>query len=595
MSTQLSEFSLVNPFNTNRSGPIRWIVSHTLRNKFFIFMVISFQIISSLSQSIIPGLIGTLFGLLVKNTLTLDLLTDYSIQILIYGLAIGLMVMMRNIAIEFIGQRIERDTRDELYASLMGKSLTWHDKQQIGDLMSRAATDVRQLNFMINPGVNLVFASIVSALFPLIFIGMINYQLLLVPILYLISFLIVLRWYNKQLKPPAMESRQAVSKINARLNEVINGIHVVRGASKENGERAIFQKNIKEFETAQVKLGETQAKYYPLLMLGVANAVGILHGIFLLNHSAILFEDLVTFILLLNLLRFPTFINIFALTMISLGIAAGERVLELINGESKISDNSDGYAAPISGDIEFRNVTFGYSDDLPVLKNISFKVSPGQTIALVGVTGSGKTTITKLLSRLYDPQEGQILIDGKDLKEWSIESLRSQMALVEQDVFLFSKSAIDNITLGMNGVPKSDLEVQVIEAAKMAHAHEFIMNLPEGYETVIGERGSTISGGQKQRIAIARAIIRDPAILILDDSSSSIDSKTEDEINNAIRNVLKNRVSFIITHRIAQIRKADHIILFDQGEIINQGSHEYLMKNSDEYKMIFSIFDKEAK
>lgn len=590
MSTQLSEFTIANQFKTNRENHVKWIISHAMRHKLFIILVIVFQLVQSYSASIIPSIIGYLFGLLNDNELTVDILTKKSIQILIYGLLIGTMLLLRNFSIEFVGQRIERDTRDELYASLMGKSLTFHDGQKIGDLMARAATDVRQLNFMMNPGVNLVFASIVSAIFPLIFIGLINYKLLLVPIIFLLSFLVVLRWYNNQLAPPSMSSRMAVSKINSRLNEVITGIHVVRGTSQEDKERAIFNKNINEFKTAQVKLGETQAKYYPLLMLGIANALGIYHGIYLINQGELLFNELVTFILLLNLLRFPTFINIFAITMITLGIAAGKRVLELINGESLLSGNQEGYNEEISGEIEFDNVTFGYTPDVPVLRDISFSVKPGETVALVGVTGSGKTTVTKLLSRLYDPQQGKITIDGVDLNDWSIQSLRSQMALVEQDIFLFSKSVYDNITLGIKRISKD----RVIEAAKMAFAHDFIENLDNGYDTIIGERGSTLSGGQKQRIAIARALIRNPSILILDDASSSIDSKTEDEINNAIRNVLQNRVSFIITHRIAQIRKADHIILFEQGRIIGKGNHETLLRDSEEYKTIFSVFDQEV-
>lgn len=589
-TTQFSEFTLPNQYKSNKSSPIRWIVSHAMRNKIFIISVILFQIAASLSQSLIPGLIGRIFGLLVDKLLNINILTELSIQILIYGIIIGLFSLFRNISIEFVGQRIERDTRDELYASLLGKSLTFHDKQRIGDLMSRAATDVRQLNFMINPGFNLVFASIISTIFPLIFIGFINFQLLIVPVIFLISFLVVLKWYNNQLAPHAYASRAAVSQINSRLNEVITGMHVVRGAAQEEKEQKLFNSNIDQFKQAQVKLGETQAKYYPLLMLGISNALGIMHGIYLLNLGIILFEDLVTFILLLNLLRFPTFINIFAITVLTMGVTAAKRVLDLITGESLISDDENGESKRIRGEIVFENVTFAYTDGTPVLKNISFSVRPGQTIALVGVTGSGKTSITKLLARLYDPQEGQILIDGIPLENWRIDSLRSQMAVVEQDIFLFSKSIYDNITLGM-----IDTEMdRVIEAAKLAHAHEFIENLPEAYDTVIGERGSTLSGGQRQRIAIARAIIRNPSILILDDASSSIDSKTEDEINNAIRNVLSNRVAFIITHRIAQIRKADHIILMDQGQILDQGDHKYLLKNSADYRRIFSIFDIEA-
>lgn len=269
-----------------------------------------------------------------------------------------------------------------------------------------------------------------------------------------------------------------------------------------------------------------------------------------------------------------------------MGVTGARRILQLINWESKIDLNPSGYSQPIKGVIKFENVSFGYTEHRLNVKNISFSVEPGQTVALVGMTGSGKTTITKLLARLYDPQSGVISIDGVPLTEWSIQSLRSQMAVVEQDIFLFSKTIRENIAFGL------DVSFdQIKESAKIAQAHNFISKLPKGYETNIGERGVTLSGGQRQRIAIARAILRNPRILILDDASSAIDSRTEDEIQQAIKSVLKGRVSFLITHRLAQIRRADQIILLDQGEIIGRGNHLELLKTNEKYRAIFSSFD----
>ncbi|MCH8906651.1 MAG: ABC transporter ATP-binding protein, partial [Candidatus Heimdallarchaeota archaeon] len=349
----------------------------------------------------------------------------------------------------------------------------------------------------------------------------------------------------------------------------------------------IFRKNIEEYRVANVKLGSIQARYYPWVLLGIATALAIFHGIVLVRNETITLAEFVAFVLLFQLFRFPTFINIFAITAVTMGIASAKRILELLNGESLIDSNPEGHRAAIRGEIIFENVTFAYTEGTPVIKNIDFEVAPGQTVAIVGMTGSGKTTVTKLLNRLYVPQKGKILIDGINIQEWSIDSLRSQMAVVEQDVFLFTKSVRDNITLGLNDI--SDEEV--VKAAKLAQAHNFILEMSDGYDTKIGERGITLSGGQRQRLAIARAVIRDPKILILDDASSAIDSKTEDEINRAIREVLKNRVSFLITHRIAQIRKADLIILMDQGMIIDKGNHDWLMAHSAKYREIFSAID----
>lgn len=551
------------------------------------FLFVLFQIILSFTQAIIPVIISRLFGEFKEDVLTRSRLTDQSILILVIGLISALLVFLRNTVVEITGQKMERDSRDELYSSLLGKSLTFHDKQQIGDIMSRVSTDVRQINLMMNPGFNLLFASIIGIIMPTIFILTIDPQLLLVPIIFIIAYYISLKRYNNALSPWSYKSRVANAKINARLNETLSGMSVVRGSSNENKERKIFDKNIAEYKEAHVKLGSIQARYYPWLLLGIATAFAILHGSMLYQNDVITLEQFVQFILLFQLYRFPTFINIFAITAVTLGIAAGDRILEIINGESLIDQNLQGHDSEITGHIEFDNVTFGYTSGLPVLKNISFKVEPGQTVALVGITGSGKTTITKLIGRLYDPQIGRILIDGVDVQEWSIASLRNQMALVEQDIFLFSRSISDNIALGQKNIDKE----QVVEAAKLARAHDFISDLPEGYDTVIGERGVTLSGGQRQRLAIARAIIKGSKILILDDASSAIDSKTEDEINSAIREVLKNRVSFLITHRIAQIRKADLIILMDQGSIIDMGDHRHLLETSEKYKEIFSIFD----
>ncbi|MHA2250353.1 MAG: ABC transporter transmembrane domain-containing protein, partial [Candidatus Kariarchaeaceae archaeon] len=393
LRSQSTEFTPTRDYKTNRSSPKRWIISHVMAHKYLFIIMVVLQFFATLSQNLIPGLIGGLVGLYDKGELDLDALTKQSQYILILGVLVGVLVLLRNFAVEFISQRMERDSRDELYSALLGKSLTFHDKQRIGDVMSRAATDVRQLNFMMNPGFNLVFASIVSGIMPLIFIARIKVELLIVPVTFMMVYLIVLRWYNNQLSPWALKSRMAVSTINSRLNESLTGMHVVRGNAQENKEKQIFKNNITEFKEAQIMLGKIQARYYPILLLGIATAIGILHGIILLNNDVIELGELVEFILYMQLLRFSVFINIFAITVLTLGVAAAKRILELIEGESLIDENPEGYKGEIQGKINFEGVTFGYSSDVPVLKDISFSVEPGQTVALVGMTGSGKTSV----------------------------------------------------------------------------------------------------------------------------------------------------------------------------------------------------------
>jgi len=294
----------------------------------------------------------------------------------------------------------------------------------------------------------------------------------------------------------------------------------------------------------------------------------------------------VAFMGLFGTLRFTTFISIFSFNLVQLGMASAERVLHMIRAETELDENRKGVEKKIKGQVEFENVTFGYNGT-HVLEDISFKAHPGEIVAIVGQTGSGKTTLTRLINRIFDTTSGMVRVDGRDVREWSLEALRSQISTIEQDVFLFSRTLRENIAFGF-----ADADAQQIEqAAREAQAHDFIRSFPEGYDTMIGERGMTLSGGQKQRIAIARAFLTDPRILILDDSTSAIDSATEDQIQQAMRRISSQRTTFIITHRLSQIRWADRILVLDRGRLIDQGRHEELLERSPEYRRIFSRYE----
>jgi ATP-binding cassette, subfamily B, bacterial len=289
---------------------------------------------------------------------------------------------------------------------------------------------------------------------------------------------------------------------------------------------------------------------------------------------------------LIGAMRFPIFVSIFSFSLVQLGIASAERILHIINAEAEMDENASGYAQPIQGDIVFDNVSFGYEDGM-ILENISFHVKPGETIAIVGQTGSGKSTLTDLINRTYDVTGGQILIDGVNVSEWNLTALRSQISKIEQDVFLFSRTLGENIAFGAPDTPQEQIE----QAAKEAQAHNFIMSFSDGYQTEVGERGVTLSGGQRQRIALARAFLSNPRILILDDSTSAIDSATEDEIQKAIRRAQQGRTTLLITHRLSQIRWADHILLLEGGRLTAAGTHEELLRTSPEYRRIFARYD----
>jgi len=289
---------------------------------------------------------------------------------------------------------------------------------------------------------------------------------------------------------------------------------------------------------------------------------------------------------LMGILRFPTFISIFTFSLVQLGIAGARRILEMLAEETELDENKDGHAAAIRGDIVFEHVSFGFGR-AQMLDDITFRVRSGQTVAIVGQTGSGKTTLTKLVNRIYDVDAGRIVIDGVDVRAWSMASLRSQISTIEQDVFLFSRSIRENIAFGLGN---QATEEAIVQAAKDAQAHDFILSFKDGYDTVIGERGVTLSGGQRQRLAIARALLTDPRILILDDSTSAIDSATEDKIQQAIHRVLEGRTTFLITHRLSMIRRADVIVMLDKGRVVDIGDHAALMSRNALYRRIFARY-----
>ena len=581
------EFTVASEYQYNRTSPVRWIFSHVLRYKHFIASFALASLITNSFYATVPILTGLAFTAVLQGKTGQGELIHIVLLILGVVLVGGVVDLSARLSSEILGKRLATDARDELYANLLGKSQTFHNRQRVGDIMARAANDMKQLSDMIVPGVDSVFDSFTSLAVTLAFIGLINPQLLIAPLLYTAVFLVALRFYSRRLKPVSNRLRDQFGKMNATLTETVSGIEVVKATAQEAQEQAKFAAAARLYRDFFIQNGEVQARYLPPLLLIFALTGGFLHSLFLVLHNQLSVGNLVAYMGLMGILRFPTSISIWSFNLVQLGVAGAGRILSILKEETELDENEGGYNAEMQGDIVFDHVTFSYGDT-PVLKDISFHAKPGQTIAIVGQTGAGKSTLTKLVNRIYDVDAGQVLIDGVDVHSWSLDALRSQVSTIEQDIFLFSRSITENIAYGLG--QKADTAA-IEQAAHSAQAHDFIMQFKDGYETVIGERGVTLSGGQRQRIAIARALLTDPRILILDDSTSAIDSATEDEIQKAIRRLLQGRTTLLITHRLSQIRWADSILVLKRGELIDQGTHEELLARCDTYRRIFTHYE----
>ncbi|NLE44212.1 MAG: ABC transporter ATP-binding protein [Chloroflexi bacterium] len=580
------EFRLDHEYPYERSGPVRWIVSHAIRYPVFPILMLLASVLNNVSFGNVQLYIGRGFDLINSQGWEPSALLSLALGLAAVATAQGLTGLVRNLSVEFVASRVERDARDELYVSLLGKSQTFHNRQRIGDVMARATNDVRNLNYMFSPGIMLIADSALTVLIPVAMIGGIHPQLLAVPLLFIVLLVITLVDYNRRLHPVSEAQREQFGAMNAGLQETISGIEVVKANAQERQSWVKFVRDAALYRDHFVRQGIIQARYLPMLAFILAQALGLLHGLLVWRSGAITLGQVVALMGLINALRFPTFISIFTFDLVQLGVASAGRILELINTETDLDENSVGVRRRVRGEVVFEDVTFSYNGK-PVVKGISFMAQPGETVAIVGQTGSGKTTLTHLINRIFDVDSGRVLVDGADVRDWNLESLRSQISVIEQDVFLFSRTLAENIAFGCEGADRAAIEA----AARAAQAHQFITEFPDGYDTEVGERGVTLSGGQRQRIAIARAFLTDPRILILDDSTSAIDSATEDQIQRAMRRISRERTTFIITHRLSQIRWADRILVLRRGELVDQGTHDELMERSVAYRRIFARYE----
>ncbi|WP_449539852.1 ABC transporter ATP-binding protein [Ferdinandcohnia sp. Marseille-Q9671] len=496
---------------------------------------------------------------------------------------------------DFFGITAVYKMRNALYEKLQRLSFSYYDNAKTGDLMSRLTADVEGFRFFLSFGFAELLRFTLLIIFSLIVMFSYSIPLTLVTIMALPFLGIVVYRFDKRVHPAFRKVRKNFGRLNTNVQENISGINTVKSLSREEFQINKFNRSNEGYRDVSLATSTIWAKFFPLMeFIGNVCVVALLsYGGYLVIEGSVSHGELVAFFSLVWYLLNPIMNLGFIINMFSQAKASGERLLEILEADEKIVDRKDVLANErLRGHVEFKDVTLKYTEeDEAALQSITFTAEPGKIIGLIGATGSGKTSITQLMTRFYEPAKGQVLLDGRDVTDYSIQTLRSNIGFVMQESFLFSSSIRANIAYGR---PDASME-EIIDAAKRAQAHDFIMELPNGYDTMLGERGMGLSGGQKQRIAIARSICIDPSILILDDATSAVDMETEFEIQKALKEVMKGRTTFIIAHRISSLKHADEILVLENGLVVERGKHEVLLKNEGPYQRIYDIQYKDQK
>ena len=508
--------------------------------------------------------------------------------IVVFAVIRGLFSFSQNYMSETLSQSAAFDFRNELYARIQRLSFSYHDKTQTGQLMIRATDDVEKVRLFIGQGLLMAAQALVMLTATLIILTFTNPRLMLVILPVLPVALVMFMVFGAIAQPLFTRVQVRLSALNTILQENLAGIKVVKAFVREPQQQARFERSADDLMGQQITVARLFSFLFPLVFLiaNLGQAAVYYFGGQQIIQGTLTFGEWQKFSLYLVYVFFPLGMLGMIITQMSQAAASAQRVFEILDTQSEVRDRPDARPlAKVEGRVAFENVTFRYFGGVePVLADVDFDVQPGQTVALLGATGSGKSTIINLIPRFYDPSAGRVLVDGQDVRQVQLDSLRSQIGIVLQDTTLFSGTIRDNIAFGR---PDASLE-EVVEAAKAAAAHEFILSFPEGYDTKVGERGTTVSGGQKQRIAIARALLMDPRILILDDSTSSVDVVTEAAIQKALQQLMQGRTSFVIAQRISTVRTADLVLVLDRGRIAARGTHDQLMDESPIYAEIYS-------
>lgn len=580
-------------------------------NKFFykyrwrLLPGILFVIISNLFAVFPAQVIRMAFDLVNENIAIFRLFDGFNRQELIYkifghsllffGIIVLILALLRGIFLFFMRQtiilmsrHIEYDLKNEIYQHYQKLSMAFYRRNNTGDLMNRVTEDVSRVRMYLGPAI--MYTINTSVLFILIILSMfnVNAKLTVFSLLPLPLLAIMIYYVHSMINQRSEKIQEQLSSLSSFVQETFSGIRVIKAYVREDEIRKKFDIESENYKTHSMSLVQVQALFYPimLLLVGLSTIITIYVGGVEVMSGNITSGNIAEFIVYVTQLTFPVMSLGWVTSLIQRAAASQKRINEFLNTKPEIHSIS-GEKPVLKGNILFKNVNFRYPDTgIQAIKNISFEVKTGEFLAIIGRTGSGKSTIANLLMRMYDADDGQILLDGKFIEQLDLQNFRQQIGFVPQEVFLFSETIYNNIAFGMTETNSGQVEM----AAKNAAVFENIMEFGRGFETLIGERGITLSGGQKQRLSIARALIKEPQILIFDDCLSAVDTRTEEDILNNLSRLMKNKTSILISHRVSTIKNADRILVMDQGEIMEQGNHDELMALKGTY---FDLFEKQ--
>lgn len=581
---------------------LRYLNKYLLKYKWHLVFGTLFVIVSNAFQILPAQLVRHAIDLIVDNIQiynaygTLDLQGGYfdvfAFSVLIYGVLILVMALLRGLFLYFVRQtiivmsrHIEYDLKNEIFQHYQTLPISFYRRNNTGDLMNRISEDVSRVRMYLGPAImyGITLVTLFLMLIPYMFEispTLTWYALSPLPLLSLSIFLV-----NNKIERRSEQIQRSQSRLSTFVQEAFSGIRVLKSFNRESESISKFDREAEDYKDQSMSLTRVQSLFFPLIMglVGLSTILTVYAGSTLVINGSLTFGNIAEFIIYVNLLTWPVTSLGWTSSLVQRAEASQKRINEFLKTGSDIISQKD-ITREIEGKIEFRNVSFVYPDTgIRALKDVSFVVEPGESLAIIGTTGSGKSTISNLISRLYDAREGEILIDDIPIRDYSLTCLRSQIGYVPQDVFLFSDTIFNNIGFGIKDPDKES----IFQAARDADVYDNITAFPQGFETRVGERGITLSGGQKQRVSIARAVVREPRILMLDDALSAVDTKTENNILNALKRIMHGRTTIIISHRVSSAKLANKIIVLVDGNIVESGTHESLLERDGLYRELF--------